>query len=191
MSTVTVRNGDTVVQDPSDSKVYVFDWDTDNLATGVTIATSVWKLGALTSVGASLVQSVTSITRVTTTATVTTPSAHGYATGDYVTIFGATAGAGAISQFNGTFQITVTGATTFTYTVANSGDTSASGTLYAATGIDQVSILSAAPYSSRYTRFRFTGGTLGAVYEFANMILTDESPAQRKERSFKIQIENQ
>lgn len=191
MSTVIVRNGDTVLKDPSDSKVYVFDWDTDNLADGVTIATSKWSLGAVNGVGSSLIQSITSITRVTTTATVTTPSAHGFTTGDYVTISGATAAAGAISQFNGTFAVTVLTATTFTYTVLNTGATSATGTLVAATGIDQDSILSAGAYGSRYTRFRFTGGTLGAVYELANMILTDESPAQRKERSFKIQIEHQ
>jgi hypothetical protein len=191
MSTVIVRNGDTIGKDPSDSKVYAFDWDTDNLATSVTIATSVWKILAVGVVGSSISQSITSITRVTTTATVTTAAAHGFATDDYVTISGATAAAGAISQFNGTFAITVTSTTTFTYTVLNSGATSASGTLVVATGIDQVSILSAAPYSSRYTQFRFTGGTLGAVYEIANMILTNESPAQRKERSFRILIEQQ
>lgn len=191
MSTVIVRNGDTITKDPSDSKVYAFDWDTDNLAEAVTITRSVWKIASVNGVGSSLVQSVTSIARVTTTATVTTPSAHGYATGDYVTIAGATdlTTAGQISQFDGTFQITVTSPTTFTYAVADTGVASASGTLVATDCIDEVSILSAAPYSSRYTQFRFTGGTLGAIYEIANMILTNETPVQRKERSFRIQIE--
>jgi hypothetical protein len=46
-------------------------------------------------------------------ATLTTATAHGLATGNRVTISGATA-----SNYNGTYYITVTGATTFTYTMA-------------------------------------------------------------------------
>lgn len=53
-----------------------------------------------------------SITRASTTATLTTVLAHGLTTGDSVTISGATA-----PEYNGTFTVTVTGATTFTYTV--------------------------------------------------------------------------
>ena len=67
---------------------------------------------------------VTSITRVTTTATVTTTYAHGYITGDSVNISGAVQ-----SQYNGTFTITVTSATVFTYTVAGSPATPATGTI--------------------------------------------------------------
>lgn len=52
----------------------------------------------------------TSVTRVTTTATFTCASAHGYTTGDLVTVAGVTP-----AGYNGTFQITVTGSTTFTY----------------------------------------------------------------------------
>jgi len=47
------------------------------------------------------------------TATVTTATAHGLATGNRVSISGATA-----SNYNGTYYITVTGTTTFTYTMA-------------------------------------------------------------------------
>jgi len=47
------------------------------------------------------------------TATLTTATAHGLATGNRVTISGATA-----SNYNGTYYITVTGTTTFTYTMA-------------------------------------------------------------------------
>jgi hypothetical protein len=44
---------------------------------------------------------------------------------------------------------------------------------------------------SRVTRFRLTAGTPGQIYEVANKIVTTESPAQTKERSFRIVVENQ
>lgn len=53
-----------------------------------------------------------SITNSTTTATATTVANHGLQTGDYVTITGCTP-----SAYNGSFVITVTGSTTFTYTM--------------------------------------------------------------------------
>jgi len=58
--------------------------------------------------------SISSITYSTTTATLTTTSAHGLATGQIVVISGASP-----SQYNGTYTITVTGTTTFTYTMAS------------------------------------------------------------------------
>lgn len=51
------------------------------------------------------------------TATVTTSGAHGYLTGAPVTISGATQ-----SAYNGTFTVTVTGSTTFTYALRSGGD---------------------------------------------------------------------
>jgi hypothetical protein len=57
-------------------------------------------------------QTISSITRVGTTATLTTASPHGLITGNRVTISGATS-----SEYNGTFVITKTGASTFTYTM--------------------------------------------------------------------------
>jgi len=59
-------------------------------------------------------QTISSITYITTTATLTTSTAHGLTTGNVVTITGATPAA-----YNGTFVITVTGTTTFTYTMAS------------------------------------------------------------------------
>jgi head-tail adaptor len=67
-----------------------------------------------------------SLTRSSTTATATTKLAHGYTTGDYVTVAGATP-----SAYNGRVKITVTGTTTFTYTVAGSPATPATGTITA------------------------------------------------------------
>jgi len=69
-------------------------------------------------------RSVTSITRSGTTATVTTATDHGYATGVSVKVAGAVE-----TAYNGVFVITVTGDTTFTYTVSGSPSTPATGTI--------------------------------------------------------------
>ena len=66
-------------------------------------------------------QTISTITRVTTTATLTTATAHNLTTGTFVTVSGATP-----SEYNGTFSITVTGATTFTYTMLSTPSGSAS-----------------------------------------------------------------
>ncbi len=72
---------------------------------------------------------VTSITRAVNTATVTTTTAHGYSTGNRINIRGATQ-----SDYNGDYTIAVTGASTFTYTVANTPTTPATGTILANKG---------------------------------------------------------
>lgn len=63
---------------------------------------------------------ITSITRSSTTATVTTAAPHQRVTGETVLILGATE-----SAYNGTYPITVTGASTFTYQVSGSPTTPA------------------------------------------------------------------
>lgn len=68
--------------------------------------------------------SISSLTRASATATATTASAHGYTSGDFVTVSGAVE-----TAYNGEFQITVTGASSFTYTVAGSPTTPATGTI--------------------------------------------------------------
>ena len=82
-------------------------------------------------------QTISSITRGGTgnlTATLTTASAHGLVTNNRVTIAGATP-----TEFNGTYVITVTGTTTFTYTMATapSGNATVMGT-YTTIGITGV-----------------------------------------------------
>lgn len=67
---------------------------------------------------------VTSITRSGTTATVITPTPHKKATGMSTTISGAVQ-----TAYNGTFVITVTGPNTYTYQVAGSPATPATGTI--------------------------------------------------------------
>tara|TARA_R110000868_G_scaffold366441_1_gene629344 strand:- start:1733 stop:3808 length:2076 start_codon:yes stop_codon:yes gene_type:complete len=76
-----------------------------------------------------LSKAITSITRAVNEATVTTTAAHGYTTADRVNIRGATQ-----TDYNGDYTITVTGATTFTYTVANTPVTPATGTMFANKG---------------------------------------------------------
>jgi len=65
-------------------------------------------------------QTISSITRVTTTATLTTAQPHRLMTGMQVTVSGATP-----AQYNGTFTITVTGANTFTYVMGSDPGASA------------------------------------------------------------------
>jgi hypothetical protein len=76
---------------------------------------------------------LTSLTRVGTTATATSALAHGRSTGDVVAIEGATGADGLL--YNGDFEITVTGADTFTYTMAGTPTGSAAGTLTLAYGL--------------------------------------------------------
>jgi hypothetical protein len=92
---------------------------------------------------------VSSITRSGTVATVTTSTSHNYLHGQVILIAGANE-----TDYNGEFVITVTSATTFTYTVANSPATPATGTITA-----KVAPLGwSKPYS----------GTNKAVYQSAN-----------------------
>ena len=69
---------------------------------------SVWFYVATTSTA----QTISSITKSGTTATLTTAAPHGLITGNKVVISGATA-----NDYNGSFVITKTGASTFTYTM--------------------------------------------------------------------------
>jgi len=189
MSQVIIEDGGRCTHDPSDSKVYTFDWDTNNLATSATVASSRFKLTTIK--GTTLEKTVTSITRSSTTATATC-TAHGYATGDYITIMGASpAGTASPSPYNGTFQITKIDADSFSYTVSGAPATPATidpqvSAITAVAGFDNVDIAS----NSRSTSFRFTGGAVGAVYEIANLIVTNETPAQGKERHFFLLVEN-
>ena len=73
-------------------------------------------------------KTVTSITRASTTATVTA-TAHGFTTGDQINIRGADQ-----TDYNGDFIVTVTDANTFTYTVSGSPATPATGTIIANNG---------------------------------------------------------
>ena len=75
-----------------------------------------WFSVATTTTGAT----ISTITHSTTTATVTTATAHGLVTGNQITVSGASP-----AEYNGTFKITVTGSTTFTYVMASAPATDA------------------------------------------------------------------
>jgi hypothetical protein len=72
---------------------------------------------------------VSSLTRSGSTATLTTSTPHGFTTGQKVVISGA-----AQTDYNGAFTVTVTGPTTFTFTVAGSPVTPATGTIRVSAG---------------------------------------------------------
>lgn len=69
-------------------------------------------------------QSVTSITRAGSTATLTTPAAHNFVTGQVVNVSGA-----GQTEYNGDFPITSVTSTTFNYTVTGTPVTPATGTI--------------------------------------------------------------
>jgi hypothetical protein len=97
-------------------------------------------------------QTINTITRGGTgnlTATLTTASGHGLVTGNQVTISGATE-----SNYNGTYLITVTGATTFTYVMATApaADASVVGTytvVHAITGVNSNSFINVNVFKER------------------------------------------
>lgn len=108
---VTIQPNGLYEKDTNENRVVVFDWDAENLASSVEIATSTWVV------------------------TVERPSGE-----------------------------TPVG-------MAN----------------DNSSILS----GNRKTQTRLTGGTVGSLYRVTNRIVTNESPAQTKERSVFVQIVDQ
>lgn len=94
-------------------------------------------------------QTISSISRSGTTATVTTASAHGLVTGNFVTVTGATP-----AGYNGNYRITVTGASTFTYTMAADpgGNATVVGAYVAApaiTGVDPRKLVHVNLYANR------------------------------------------
>jgi hypothetical protein len=113
---------------------------TGSLARGVTIAAKGLALDYGTS-GTGYIESAVvdgtvgtvSITRSGSTATLTTSSPHGYKTGDVIFVSGATQ-----PEYNGSFVVTVTGTTTFTYAITGTPATPATGTILvnAANGIN-------------------------------------------------------
>jgi hypothetical protein len=101
-------------------------------------------------------RSVSSLTRSGSTATATTSASHGYSTGDSVTVSGA-----AQPEYNGTVTITVTGATTFTYTVSGSPVSPATGTITAYREIGGSVGVGAYAYKTTYVSSK--GETLGST----------------------------
>jgi enamine deaminase RidA (YjgF/YER057c/UK114 family) len=91
-------------------------------------------------------QTISSITFVTTTATLTTSSVHGLSNGDVVTVSGASP-----SNYNGTYSITVTGTSTFTYVMAAAPATNATVVGTYTSGAWQTAITNGTVFSGTYT----------------------------------------
>lgn len=100
------------------------DFETQTTANGTWIATGIGGFAKIRfDASTPTTLGINSITRSGSTATATTASAHGLITGSRVNITGATQ-----TEYNGTFVATVTGTTTFTYTVSGTPATPATGT---------------------------------------------------------------
>ena len=93
-------------------------------------------------------QTISTITHVGAVATLTTASAHGLVSKNRVTISGATS-----SEYNGTYVITVTGPTTFTYTMASTPAANAtvvgSYTVIGITGVDSSKFINVNLFKNR------------------------------------------
>lgn len=119
-------------------------------------------------------QAVTSITRAGAVATVTMAAAHGFGTGEDITIAGA-----AQAEYNGTVNITVTGATTFTYAVSGTPVSPATGTITATHP-------QRADFSHALTRDRGVLGRVG-VGRYAQLVFENAEVGQNVEvRSIEI-----
>ena len=96
----------------------------------------------------STAQTISTITHVDEVATLTTASAHGLETGNYVTITGATP-----SEYNGSFVITKIDATSFSYTMASTPATDAlvvgSYTVLGITGADSSTFINVNLFKNR------------------------------------------
>jgi hypothetical protein len=102
---------------------------------------------------------IASITRVGTTATLTTVTNHGRSTGNSVTVYGALP-----SQYNGTYSITVTSPTVFTYTMASDPGASAS-----PVGAFFYGSAAVSPFTNTLDQ-PVTGGVLGGVLLINNPV---------------------
>ena len=111
-------------------------------------------------------ETISSITNVGTTATLTTAADHGLATGDRITVSGATP-----SAYNGSFTVTVTTSTAFTYTMLSTpgGSASVVGSYVAAEAVVDDNVLadtSITPPEDIYTLNTATGQYPSAVTHY-------------------------
>jgi hypothetical protein len=120
-------------------------------------------------------QTISSITKSGTTATLTTSAPHGLITGNRVTITGATA-----NDYNGTFVITKTGASSFTYTMLTTPAANATVvgtyTVIGITGVDSSTFINVNLFKNRlyftqkdtltcwYLDVNAIGGTASPLY---------------------------
>jgi hypothetical protein len=162
---------------PNDASNEVYADLANELATG-----NGYTSGGITLSGVSLTlipaKTISSITFSGQTATVTTSSAHGLASGMIIPVTGATD-----ALYNGSFKITVTGSTTFTYTMTGTPVANASGSL-AYSGVVTFSHTAATWTASsgsipawRYAYLRAVGTFGGKVDPLIARFVGDSTPA--------------
>jgi hypothetical protein len=151
----------TLVVDPVTTAVTVKD-----VNTGSAIQSARVLLLAADGTGPMPYQESTTITRSGSTATATC-TGHGLVTNDYVVIKGANQ-----QEYNGVFQVTVTGTDTFTYTVAGTPATPATGTivttgapLYGTTDVNGLISASRSFTTSQPITGRVRKATTGTLYK--------------------------
>lgn len=115
-----------------------------------------------TSTIVTVTSSISSLTRSGSIATATTVGEHGYASGMTVTI----AGAGQ-PEYNGSFVITVTSATAFTYNIAGSPVTPATGVISASAAFASVPVTSTG-FGKKYNQISGTILTLSTPISGVN-----------------------
>ena len=181
MNPVFVDDGSLLLQDPADVRVYVVDWST-NLPSSVSIAQiPTVTIRSLNAEASALFKTVSSwVYDGASTVTITTTTPHGYVFGNLVTISGANEPAANFINV----VLSVVSPTMFTMGFAGVGAFTATGFITASIGIDWVD------YSARVTQCRFTNALINAHYELTTRIVTDETPAQTKERSFQVLVQN-
>lgn len=114
---------------PTSQAVTTINYPSNELVEAVDNSTSMFQFGGKVyllrgDLGITIGTSVSSLTSSGTTATLTTTTATGLNTNNYVRISGATP-----SSYNGDYQITSTGASAFTYQFSGSTSGTASGTI--------------------------------------------------------------
>jgi len=137
-------------------------------------------------------RTVSSIARAANVVTVTTTANHPYATGDYIVISGVTGGT---TAFNGLFQITSTGAATFTYPQTGANEAGAAGTTHAGCRVTQNTSL--VPTGSYYLVTNYPGNVPTAKYNWYARTTTEDlttvvpTPATAPGYTFVDMITNQ
>lgn len=183
MSSAIAYDGDLVGIDHADERVFDLNWDALNFDDSVEIASH----NIMVKGQRPAAVSISSLTRSGSTATATCASAHGLTTGDRVTVGGANQ-----KEYNISATVTVTSTVAFTYSVSGTPDSPATGDLGYSQGLELDSQSVLAGNRIGQVRLKAQGvAYIGRRYEIAHRVVTNETPAQTKERSFYVEITNE
>lgn len=151
---ITIHDDELAKKDPHDSSVFIFDWDVQHLAVGVTLTA----FGTFAIVDLEPIAAWDALVE--------------YVIGDRVTLAGV-------------IYTAIVTTDNLNETPPNTDFWTATGTVLALTK-DNESLLA----GNRKTQLRLIGGTVGQQYRIDNKVTTSETPAQIKERSFFVLIQD-